>query len=34
MSKKLLKNIGKIAAAGIAAHSLSKAGVKKPLNMK
>ena len=34
MAKKLLKNIGKIAAAGIAAHALSKAGVKKPLNMK
>jgi len=34
MAKKLLKNIGKIAAAGLAAHALSKAGVKKPLNMK
>ena len=34
MAKKLLKKIGKIAAAGMAAHALSKAGVKKPLNMK
>ena len=34
MAKKLLKQIGKIAAAGMAAHALSKAGVKKPLNMK
>jgi len=34
MAKKLLKKIGKIAAAGMAAHALSKAGAKKPLNMK
>ena len=36
MAKKLLKKIGKIAAAGLAAHALSKAGAagKKPLNMK
>ena len=34
MGKKLLKKIGKIAAAGLAAHALSKAGAKKPLNMK